>query len=283
MLCAAACTRSNRSWVDRVEVDAFEGGEVISLSEEQLHAQLVAKLEAAKFLVASDGKKPPADAKPWRVKLGAGLTEPDIEHHTAFVAVVLEVRHTGDAEPFSLDSRRQVKAPQANEVESMQNAIRDALDEALGLVVRESAALISLDGANDVTLVGKLKDADPAVRDASVRLLVRRQHKAALPVLLGRLTGDDLNALRGAIGLLVELRAPEAVNPLVEAASQRGLEFQREVVFAIGAIGGDDAEAYLDLVVSGHEDPLVRASAEQALAELRARKSKQKSPQGEPR
>jgi HEAT repeat protein len=57
--------------------------------------------------------------------------------------------------------------------------------------------------------------------------------------------------------------------------------FQREVVFAVGAIGGDDAEAYLDLVASGSDDPLLRASAAQALLELRQKKPQ--PPRGEPR
>ena len=69
------------------------------------------------------------------------------------------------------------------------------------------------------------------------------------------------------------------MNPLIEAANQRDLMFQREVVFAVGSIGGSDAEAYLDLVASGHDDALLRTSAEQALSELRARQQK-KSPPG---
>ncbi len=282
-LCAASCSKSSRPWVDRIEVDAFEGGEVISLSKDQLQAQLVAKLEAAKFVIAAPGQKPPAEVKPWRVKLAAGLAEPDVEHHTSFVALALEVRHTGESEPFSLDSRQRVNAPEGNDIDAMQSAIREALSEALSKAVRESAALIGLEGADDGSLVEKLKDADPALGDAAVRLLVRRHHKAALPVLVARLKTDDLDTLRGVIGLLVELRAAEAVNPLIDAAQQRGPVFQREVVFAVGSIGGDDAEAYLDLVASGHEDPLVRASAEQALAELRTRKKKQPPVQGEPR
>ncbi len=281
VLCAA-CSKSNRPWVDRLEVDAFEGGEVASLSKDQLHALLAAKLEASKFVVPPEGSKPPSEARPWRFRLAAGLTEPDLERQTSSVALVLEVRHTGEAEPFSLESRQLVKAPPGNDVELMQIAIREALEEAVGRAVRESAALISLEPSADGVLIDKLKDADVAVRDAAVRLLVRRHHKAALPALLERLKADDLDTLRNVVGLLVELRAPEAVNPLIEAAHQRGPVFQREVVFAIGAIGGDDAEAYLDLVASGHEDPLVRASAEQALSELRAARKKP-SPSGEPR
>ena len=278
---AIACSKPARPWVDRIEVDAFEGGEVISLSKEQLQAQVVSKLEAAKFNVVSQARQLPAGVKPWRFKLAAGLSEPDIEHHASVLAIALEVSHTGSDEPFALDSRREVKPPAQNDIEAMQGAIRDAFDAALGHAVRESAALIANDSATDSAVVEKLKDPDEAVRDAAVRLLVRRHHKAALPELLARLKADDLETLRGVVGLLVELRAPEAVNPLVDAARRRGPLFEREIVFAIGSIGGDDAEAYLDLVSSGHEDPLIRASAEQALSELRARTKKQNPTPGE--
>jgi hypothetical protein len=272
-----ACSKSSKPWIDRLEVDAFEGGEVASLSKDQLEQRLVAKLDAAKFVVAKPGQKIPDGVKPWRLQLAAGLSEPDLETQTSSVVLALELKHTGTSEPFAIDSRVVVKAA-GNDVEAMQTTVRDSLDDALGRAVRQAAALISLEGAPEATLVTKLTDVDPAVADAALRLLVRKHHKAALPVLLERLEADDLDTLRGVIGLLVELRAPEAVNPLVEAANQRGAVFQREVVFAVGSIGGDDAEAYLDLVASGHDDPLIRASAAQALLELRQKKPKRENP-----
>lgn len=284
LLGAAACSKSSRPWIDRLEVDAFEGGEVVSLSKDQLQQQLVTKLEASKFVVAKAGQKIPEEVKPWRLQLAAGLSEPDLEKQTSSVVLALELQHTGKSESFAIDSRVHVKPSQANDVEAMQGALREALDEALGRAVREAAALIGLEDATEAALLGKLHDPDPAVADAALRLLVGRHHKAALPALLARLKTDDLDVLRGVVGLLVELGAPEAVNPLVEAANQKGPVFEREVVFAVGAIGGDDAEAYLDLVASGHDDPLVRASAAQALQELRDKKARKAAPHpGEPR
>jgi hypothetical protein len=276
---ALGCTKTNTPWVDRLEVDAFEGGEVISLSKDQLKERLVAKLKASKFEVAKAGQKVPDDVKPWRVELAAGLSEPDFEKQTSYVILALELTPTGTAESLSIDSRQLVKAPPGNDVEQMQNTIRDALDDALARAVQEAAAVIALEPLSDDKLVEKLKSPQRPELDAAVRLLVRRHHKAALPPLLARLSSDDLQELRGVIGMLVELRAPESVNPLIEAARHKGPVFEREVVFAVGSIGGDDAEAYLDFVVSGHDDELIRASAEQALKELRAKKPR--PPSGE--
>jgi hypothetical protein len=277
---ALGCSKSSRPWIDRLEVDAFEGGEVISLSKEQLEAQLVSRLEGAKFQLLKPGQKIPDDVKPWRVELAAGLSEPDLEMQSSYVMLALELTHAGDAESFSIDSRQLVKAPGGgSDVEQMQNAIRDALADALTRAVQEAAALIAFSPLGDEKLVEKLGSPQRAEADAAVRLLVRRHHKAALPALLARLASDDLNELRGVIGQLVELGAPESVNPLIEAARHKGPGFEREVVFAVGSIGGDDAEAYLDLMASGHDDELIRSSAEQALQELRLKKSR--PPRGE--
>lgn len=271
LLCVAACKRHATPWVDRLKVDAFQGGEVISVSQEQLESQLRARLVAAKFNVADEKHPVPENVKPWRVALAAGLTEPQLETRESSLELVLELSHTGDEEPFVIDRRKQLPAPDGD-VELVQGSIRDALNTTLDVSVREAAALIRMEDASASTLHEKLNDGDPAVRGAAVRLLVRQHDKAVLPVLLERLKREKLDELRVVVGQLVELRAPEAVNPMIEAASGKGPVFEREIVFAVGAIGGDDAEAYLDLVSTGSDDELIRASAEQALSELRARK-----------
>ncbi len=267
-----ACTKPQAIVVDRLEVDAFMGGEVVSMSEGQLRETLVGALAAAKVRVA-DGQKPtPAGVKPWRVQLAAGLSEPDLEAQTSVVQVLLEFSHAGEREGFEVRDHQLVRAPEANDVEAMEGALREALEGALHRAARESAAVITLEGLSSAELAGKLRAGDAPTKAAAVRLLARRRDEAALPVLVERLASDDVAQLREVMGLLVELRSPRAVNPLVEAARQRGPTFEREVVFAVSAIGGDDAEAYLDLIATGHDDPVLRASAEQALAELRQRK-----------
>lgn len=279
VLAMSGCTKPARPWIDRLEVEAFEGGDVISLSKDQLRELLVSRLNTARFTVAEKGQKPPSDVRPWRIDLAAGLTEPELEDGEAFVLLALDVRHTGDAEPLALTSRQRVRPPAQHDVEAMQAAIRSALEEALTSIVKEAAAVITLDPLDADALALKLKDSDAPTRRAAVRLLVRRGDRRALPVLLERLKADEVDTLRETVGFLVELKAPESVNPLIEAANQRGPVFQREVVFAVSSIGGSDAEAYLDLVATGHDDPLVRASAEQALSELRARAKKSAAPQ----
>jgi hypothetical protein len=269
----AGCTRPNRAYVSALAVDAFEGGEVVALSQAQLRSRLEVRLQAAHFVVLKPGEAPPDDQHGWRLKLAVALTEPDAEAEQGpEVTVVLDLHQEGEPGGFEVRAH-QPRAAAGRDVEAVQASAREALDAALGRVVREGRALIELQAAREEVLVARLSQSDEATRDAAVRLLVERKSLKALPALLDRLKTDDLSALRAAMGLLVELRAPQAVNPLIEATKQRGPVVQREVVFAVGAIGGEDAEAYLDLVASGHDDALVRASAEQALKELRSRRS----------
>jgi hypothetical protein len=261
--------------VTALSVDQLEGGNVIGITPPQLEERIGSRLEAARFVVLKPGTAVPAETKGWTVKVAVGLEEPDAETgQGARVSVVMHLRQYGALEGFEVRSvvpSRQV----ANDVEGVQAAAREALDAALSRVVREAKATIELEPAKDDALVAHLKDGDEATRDAAVRLLVGRRNLAALPPLLEHLKDPDLDVVRRAVGRLVELRAPEAVNPMIEATRRQGPVVEREIVFAVGAIGGEDAEAYLDLVATGHDDPVVRASAEAALGELRARRGRQ--------
>jgi len=261
--------------VTALSVDDFEGGAVIGMTSGQIEQRMRARLEAARFVLLKEGERPPPEVQGWNLRLAAGLEEPDAETgQGARVSVVLHLRQQGAAEGFEV---RSVIASRSvsNDVKAVQAAAREALDAALGRVVREARATIELGPAKDGAIAAHLKDSDEATRDAAVRLLVARRSLAALPPLLAQLKNPDLDVVRRAVGLLVELKAQQAVNPMIEATGRQGSVVEREIVFAVGAIGGDDAEAYLDLVATGHDDPVVRASAEAALRELRARRGEQ--------
>jgi len=82
------------------------------------------------------------------------------------------------------------------------------------------------------------------------------------------LRGDDPLEVRRAIGGLVELQAREAVPELIEISRGKDPGFLRELVYALGAIGGDEAQAYLYTMSQGHDQPAVRDAARQALEEM---------------
>lgn len=275
LVAGASCTRPTPVIVTTLSVDDFEGGGVIGMTSAQLEQRMRARLEAARFVLLKEGERPAPEVQGWNLRLAAGLEEPDAEtEQGARVSVVLHLRQQGAAEGFEVRSAIPSRRV-SNDVKAVQAAAREALDAGLGRVVREARAIIELGPAKDGALAAHLKDSDEATRDAAVRLLVARRSLAALPPLLAQLKNPDLDVVRRAVGLLVELKAQQAVNPMIEATGRQGSVVEREIVFAVGAIGGDDAEAYLDLVATGHDDPVVRASAEAALRELRARRDGQ--------
>lgn len=278
----AGCPRSDKPVVQRVEIDVFEGREIVGWEAPQLVGRLEAALDRAGFQVARDGSVP-SGVKPWRVAIAARIDEPDPTVELPGSAVVaLSLRQKGSPEGFEVEASEQTK-PESNEIEAVQAAAVKALDLSLSEAAAEARATIDLDARPDEELAKRVEASDRAVQAAAIRLLARRRHPAALPALLKRLQSDELGELHRAIGLLVELKDPAAVPAIIDASRAKNPVVQREIVFAVGAIGGDEAEAYLDVVASGHEDPLLRGSAEKALAELRERSKKLKpAPKGPP-
>ena len=57
---------------------------------------------------------------------------------------------------------------------------------------------------------------------------------------------------------------------LIDLSRGKEVGFLQEIVFALGEIGGSEAEAYLFTVAQGHDQPAIQAAAQQALDTLYA-------------
>jgi len=272
---ACGCSKASRPVVESVQVDAFEGTDVVSMTQEHLKQRVLERLEASRFVLLEPGKPVPEGTAPWVLKVAAGLSEPEADDTpSSTVQVVLDLRQKGEREAFEVRARREA-ALSGNDVEAIQASAREALDSALGEVVREAKAIIELTPRKDDEVAAQLSTSDQSAQRAAVVILARRKDARALKPLVARLETDDLTQIRETMGLLIELGHPDAVPALINASRAKDNVVQREIVFALGAIGGDEAEAYLDAVASGHDDPFVRASAEQALKELKDRRGRQ--------
>ena len=130
-----------------------------------------------------------------------------------------------------------------------------------------------LDVARDPELLAALTSPDPRLRQFAVERAGTRRLPAAVQPLCDLLR-DESNArlVLKAIGSLVAIGDARAVEPLIELAHQKDNAFVLQIVFAVGAIGGRTAEAYLVTVASGHPDEQVQRAAQDALTEM-ARKS----------
>ncbi len=164
------------------------------------------------------------------------------------------------------ESKLESEDPQSRR-SAMRLALSSALDQVTGLAHLQLAAIEKSDSA----LVKDLAAKDPRVREFAVRVLSARKNPAVEHALIDKLQGSDPDAVRRAIGALVELKNAGAVPSLIDLAKGKDPNFVREIIFALGEIGGDEAEAYLYTVAEGHDQPAVRAAAQKALDELRAR------------
>jgi hypothetical protein len=122
-------------------------------------------------------------------------------------------------------------------------------------------------------ILAALDGADPALRQVAFATIGERHLSAAVPRLIELLHSSDELVRDGAIGALVALRDPRAVKALTDLAQFKDLDLMRRIIDAVGTIGGDDARAYLELVAEGHDVPIIRELAQQALEDMARRRA----------
>src|SRR5262249_42368844 len=120
-------------------------------------------------------------------------------------------------------------------------------------------------------VVKALDTEDPTLRTVAFAAVGDHHIAAAADKLLALLQSPDPVIRDGAMGALIALREPRAVRPIIELAKFDDLPMMRRIIDAVGAIGGDDAKSYLELVAGGHDVPEIRDLAQQALARIDAR------------
>jgi hypothetical protein len=139
---------------------------------------------------------------------------------------------------------------------------------ALGQAARGLAEKQAVRRGDESAVLMALESSDPSLRQVAFATIAERELRSAVPRLLELLHSEDELVRDSAIGALVALREPRAVPALAQLAEFRDLDLMRRVIDAIGAIGGDEARAWLELVASGHEVQAVRDLAGEALARL---------------
>ena len=129
-----------------------------------------------------------------------------------------------------------------------------------------------LDVSPDKQVIKSLEDPDPRLREYAIQLAGERRLKGAVTPLcdlLAKETGGQ--AVFKAIGALVSIGDSRAVEPLIALSHQKSPTFVLQVVFAVGAIGGRTAQAYLVTLAGGHPIEEVQRGARDALDEMQRR------------
>jgi hypothetical protein len=267
--------------VERVDVVSASVVDVplLGTSAAQLQADVVRRVAAEPHLKLVGMAGPPPEGAPLvrlllelsgvREVFRAGRDGPEVE-----VVADLTLRRRSEAGTERSELWASGFARPAGETfEDRQEAARRALDQTLEDLVHGARAQLDALDRSDGALVKELASSDARVRDAALDVLATRKNPRAVAPLIERLQSDDALLVRRGMGALVEMRATQAVPALIDLTRGKDPGFQRELVFALGAIGGDEARAYLYTVAQGHDSPGVREAAERALEELTHREA----------
>jgi hypothetical protein len=143
---------------------------------------------------------------------------------------------------------------------------------------------LHLNGASASELKRLVEDKkqDPGVRGVALRLLATRRspgaQNLAMIVLKDR---ESPSALRDhAIGALIEIGDPKALRPLLDSTEFRDRTELGKVLEAAAALGGEEAQRYLEFVAQSHSDAQIRNEAKTALSHLLSRQSQNSGPMG---
>lgn len=218
----------------------------------------------------------PREARPWRLTLDVPFTREVLKdgdpRSYAEVGANLVLERFGGELPQHYEVVGLGEAPVLQDTPAgRQAAMRTALESALRQVTESTVLQLAALERTDEVLLQDLRASDSRIQEFALRTLAERRHPAAAPLLIERLTeATDVEGVRKAMGTLVEMKARGAVPVLIDLARGRDIGFVQEIVFAVGEIGGPEAEAYLYTVAQGHDAPSVQAAAQQALDTLYA-------------
>ena len=258
-----------------VSGETVDRNALLLLERAQVRGLLVQALARSGRFVLPGGAARAEGAPAWRMSLevpytressraGEGGTVAEVG-----VSLRLEPERGEDARRYELAGIGEARVEEATPAGRVR-ALRAALLEALRQVSEAAVLQLTALGQTDAQLSEGLRSDSSRVREYSLRTLADRRHPAAAPLLVARLKESDPAAIRSAMGALVEMRARSAVPDLIELARGKEAGFVQEVLFALGEIGGEEAEAYLYTVAQGHDQPTVQAAAQQALDTLAA-------------
>ncbi|QSQ25613.1 HEAT repeat domain-containing protein [Pyxidicoccus parkwayensis] len=218
----------------------------------------------------------PREKRPWRLTLDVPFTREVLKdgdpRSYAEVGGSLTLERFGGDLPQQYEVVGLGEAPVEEDTPAgRQKAMRVALESVLRQVTSSAVLQLAALDRSDEALVQDLRADDPPTRSVALRTLAERHHPAAAPLLIDQLKdATDADALRKTMGTLVEMKARSAVPVLIDLARGKDFGFVQEIVFAVGEIGGPEAEAYLYTVAQGHDVPAVQAAAQQALDTLYA-------------
>jgi len=135
-------------------------------------------------------------------------------------------------------------------------------------LLRDGEVLWKASQQSDRRLLKEAQKPMSPMRFAAMQVLASRKNKAVLPELLRELQSEDTGRVRRAVGFLVELQDQRAAPALADLFLRRGPLLRQEVLYAVAAVGGESAKAFLFTVAQGEDDENLALQARVLLGEL---------------
>ena len=202
------------------------------------------------------------------------------EREMAEVALNLEMLSSGPQGDLDRllaegEARRPTGADDTLDPAARHAAFDAALDAAMREAVNALKEQIDARHKTDEQLIADLSSQDARVRDYAIRVLADRRSPAAVPQLIARLSDPNPDVARRAAGALIAVGDRRAVRPLIEITRKRRPEDVGPILYAIGSLGGPEAEAFLFTLESGSPDEEIRRAARGAYDDLIRRKQEE--------
>lgn len=281
-LALGGCKQDDRlAWVDRLLVSDVDLGSHPRLdleADDLVKSARKALQDHGRIGLVNPGDKGRGGIEPWqgRVELVYLRTLPpvmapagDDASQPLRAEVGVELSLTRGAGTRMVGEGRAQQQFLAGGPEAREKAFRLAIDGALADAAEQLALHLETAARSDEELAAELGHADGQRREFALRVLADRKSPVAVPHLLRRLGEADRTVQLRAVGGLVAVGDERAVPPLIDATLGRDPSFVIQLVYAIGEIGGEDAEAYLFTASTGHPEEMVRRAAEESLQTLR--------------
>lgn len=271
LLALAGCKGSDRlAWVDRITVSEGDlaGSPWLGAGAGGLRERALTALDKTDRIgVLTEGQKA-ADDKVWSARVEVVYLR-NLAPQRAEVALQISLARDGGQRISGEGRGIQDYVPGDPDVRAA--AWSQALDAALADAAAQLSFHFDLSSKSEAELVSVLDGPDQKRRDFASRILAERGSAVAVPYLLDRLDDDDRTNQLRAVGSLVAIKDSRAVPKLIEVSLGKDPSFVAQIAYALGEIGGEEAEAYLFTASTGHPENRVRQAAQEALTGLRSR------------
>ena len=172
--------------------------------------------------------------------------------------VTVELKPLSHGAVYRVDGR-------GSQPEDLRGSVMGGFKDAMAVIAQERRA----DLVGEDAFITLLRHEDWRIREFTLDRVASARMVAAVPFLCEALIQEDVEPLRlRIVGVLAELGDQRAVGPLIKLTRYQSPAFLLQVLHALGAIGGKEAEAFLVTVAGGHAVEGIRQVAIRIVKEM---------------